>query len=215
MPVLHDQRQYRNFVKNLRALDNNGNGDGKSFIVEGYALTFDDPYLLYADGEIEVYETISRSAFDNVDLTDVIFQFDHNGRVYARTSNGTLYLEADAHGLKVRADLGGTETGRQLYEEIKGGYITKMSWGFSIDSLTGIDTTYTYDETAKKYIENRTIKEIKKIYDVSAVSIPANDATEISARNLASGALEKIKGEHLKRVNLDKLKLKLLLEMEV
>ena len=58
----------------------------------------------------------------------VVMQYDHEGRVFARLSNGTLQLESDEHGLKVRADLSGTELGRNLYEEIKGGYTTKMSF---------------------------------------------------------------------------------------
>ena len=65
-------------------------------------------------------------------MSDVIMQFDHQGRVFARKSNDTLQLEVDDHGLKVTADLGGTEIGRQLYEEIKGGYVTKMSFGFTV-----------------------------------------------------------------------------------
>lgn len=171
--------------------------------------------MLYSDSDIEIYETVSRDAFKDVDLTDVIFQYDHEGRVYARTSNNTLKLEVDEKGLKVIADLGGTEIGRNLYEEIKGGYTTKMSWGFSLDHEMDVERFRSYDKDKDKTIVKQNIKGIRKIYDVSAVSLPANDATEISARNFSMGVIEKIKAERLKeRLNLEKSKLKLMLNME-
>ena len=95
-------------------------------------------------------------------MADVIMQYDHEGRVFARISNGTLELNADDHGLHIRADLGGTEIGRQLYEEIKGGYTDKMSFGFTVD------------EDKREITENRetgettilrTITAIRKLYD--------------------------------------------------
>lgn len=211
MPVELKSRQYRNFQKKIRALTD----EEDKFIVEGYATTFDDPYLLYSDSDIEIYETVSRDAFTDVNLEDVIFQYDHEGRVYARTSNDTLKLEVDEKGLKVIADLGGTEIGRNLYEEIKGGYTTKMSWGFSLDHEMDVERFRSYDKDKDKTIVKQNIKGIRKIYDVSAVSLPANDATEISARNFSMGVIEELKAERLKeRLNLEKSKLKLMLNME-
>ena len=122
-------------------------------------------------------------------MDDVIMQYDHEGRVFARLSNNTLKLDVDEHGLKVTAYLGGTELGRNLYEEIKGGYTNKMSFGFTV----------TDDEVkadGKDYL--RTIKSIGKLYDVSAVSIPANDYTEISARSHCDGAIAEIEAERLR-----------------
>ena len=122
-------------------------------------------------------------------MSDVILQYDHSGRVFARISNGTLSLEQDEHGLKVIADLGGNELGRQLFEEISGGYTTKMSFGFTVSK----------DEVTKDgpdYL--RTIKRIGKLYDVSAVSLPANDFTEISARSHIDGVIEEIEAERLR-----------------
>lgn len=117
------------------------------------------------------------------------------GRVFARLSNGTLQLEADDHGLKISADLGGTEIGRQLFEEIDGGYTNKMSFGFTV---TGDKKTRSKDENGHITVL-RTITKIGKLYDVSAVSLPANDATEISARSIGDGliaeALEEVKAE--------------------
>ena len=184
---LNEGRQYRNIeVRALSASD-----DEK--IVEGYATTFNDPYTLYSFEDYEVREQVDAHAFDEADLGDVIMQYDHQGRVFARTSNETLRLSIDDHGLKIRADLGGTEIGRQLYEEIKGGYTSKMSFGFTVkaDERTQI-------EDGEKTIILRTIKSVSKLYDVSAVSLPANDATSISARSYGEGVIAELTEEHRK-----------------
>ena len=184
---LNEGRQYRNIE--VRALDTS-----EEQVVEGYATTFDDPYRLWGDDEYEVKEQVDRHAFDNADMADVIMQYDHEGRVFARTGNGTLEIKADDHGLKIRANLGGTEIGRQLYEEIKGGYTTKMSFGFTVKS----DERLVVEEE-KKTTVLRTIKEIGKLYDVSAVSLPANDATSISARSYGEGVIAELAEEHRRR----------------
>ena len=162
-------------------------------IVEGYATTFNQPYTLYSfdddRGTHAVREQVAPDAFKEADMSDVIMQYDHAGRVFARLSNGTLSLETDDHGLKVRANLGGTEIGRQLYEEIQGGYTDKMSFGFTV-----ADDDFVPDGT--DYL--RTIIRIGKLYDVSAVSLPANDFTEISARSHCDGAIAEIEAERLR-----------------
>lgn len=199
---LSDGREYR--AMTVRAL-----GDSDAMIVEGYATTFNQPYLLYDGGDYRVMEQIAPTAFAQCDMTDVIMQYDHEGRVFARNRNNTLALSVDATGLKMTADLGGTDIGRQLYQEIKGGYTDKMSFGFvvaedqrtsTMDYNTGVETVL------------RTITKIKKLYDVSAVSIPANDMTSISARRYADGVIDGIKAERLERANKRK---KLILMLEV
>lgn len=199
---LSDGREYR--AMTMRAL-----GDSDAMIVEGYATTFNQPYLLYDGGDYRVMEQIAPTAFAQCDMTDVIMQYDHEGRVFARNRNNTLALSIDATGLKITADLGGTDIGRQLYQEIKGGYTDKMSFGFvvaedqrtsTMDYNTGVETVL------------RTITKIKKLYDVSAVSIPANDMTSISARRYADGVIDGIKAERLERANKRK---KLILMLEV
>ena len=185
MKKIENGREYRSLL--LEA-----NEDEK--IVEGYATTFDEPYHLYyfddAKGTHEVLEQVDARAFEETDMSDAIFQYDHEGRVFARLSNGTMSLEADEHGLKVRADLGGTEIGRNLYEEIKGGYTNKMSFGFTVadDNIESLrDGNYL-----------RTIRKIGKLYDVSAVSMPQNNFTEISARNHCEGVIAEIEAERLR-----------------
>lgn len=163
-------------------------------IVEGYATTFDDEYLLYDWGDYRVMEKIDPHAFDKCDMSDVIMQYDHEGRVFARTRNKTLELTVDDHGLLVRADLGGTELGVGLYNDIQGGYIDRMSFGF----VVGEDKREIVEDHEKNIVTvHRTITKIKKLYDVSAVSFPANDGTEISARNYCDGLIAEIKAERL------------------
>lgn len=200
-----DGREYRSMVMTVRAAEDNG----ESMIVEGYATTFNQPYLLFDGRYYKVWEQIAPTAFAECDMSDVIMQYDHEGRVFARNKNGTLTLTVDSIGLKISANLGGTDIGRQLYQEIKGGYTDKMSFGFVVAEDQRVSTV---DHENDVETITRTITKIKKLYDVSAVSIPANDMTSISARRYADGVIDGIKAERLERENKRK-KLKLLLEV--
>ena len=173
----------------------------EEYKVRGYATTFDVPYTLWEDKEFVLREVISSKALEGADMSDVIMQYNHEGRVFARTSNGSLELVPDGHGLGIEADLGGTDLGRALYQEIKGGYTNKMSWAFVVE-----EDAWAEEAMEDKTLETRTITKIRKVYDVSAVSLPANDATEISARNLADGVIERVKAERLERQKLEQRK---------
>lgn len=187
-------RQYRNMFLECRNLDEE-NTD--KLEVRGYATTFNEPYTLYKHEGYEFIEEVDAHAFDECDMSDVIMQYDHEGRVFARLSNNTLALTIDDKGLLINADLSGTEIGRQLYEEIKGGYTNKMSFGFVVAED---EKTYTDNRETGIYTVHRKITKISKLYDVSAVSIPANDATEISARKYCEGVIGDIVEElRLKR----------------
>lgn len=188
MPVKND-REYRRM--DVSALEVREEQDG-AMVVEGYATTFNQEYLLWSAGNYEVRESVDAHAFDETDMDDVIMQYDHEGRVFARKSNGTLQLRTDDHGLHIRADLGGTELGRQLFEEIRGGYTTKMSFGFTVGREEQVE-----ENVDGRTIWHRKITGIKKLYDVSAVSLPANDATEISARSFGEGVIAEIEKELL------------------
>ena len=189
---LTEGRQYRAIVE-VRAIPEELT-DKK--IVEGYATTFNEPYELWRDGPDYVFkEQVDARAFDETDMSDVIMQYDHEGRVFARTGNGTLELDVDNHGLHIRADLGGTEIGRQLYEEIRGGYTDKMSFGFTVDEDEHLIQE---DRESGTITILRTIKRIGKLYDVSAVSLPANNATEISARSWCDGVIQQLTEERRK-----------------
>ena len=195
MPVKVNEREDRRIdINNIEART----AEDGQMIVEGYATTFNQPYTLIEDRDYILNEQVDRNAFAETDLTDVIMQYDHQGRVFARTRNNTLEIMSDTHGLKIRANLGGTEIGRQLYEEIKGGYTDKMSFGFTVAA----DERTRWEDEGKITIL-RTITKIGKLYDVSAVSLPANDATEISARTIGDGliaeAAEEIRAEEERR----------------
>ena len=191
-------REYRDMKLTARLID-----EDEKMIVEGYATTFDEPYDLYwLDENTVVKEVVERKAFENTDLSDVIFQYDHEGRVFARLSNDTMKLDIDDHGLKVTADLGGTEIGRNLYEEISKGYTNKMSFGF----IVGEDEVTEREEDGKT-IYTRYIQRVDKVFDVSAVSLPANNNTEIvSARKHLDGVIEGLIEEHNKREEAKRMK---------
>ena len=179
-------------------------------IVEGYATTFNEPYELLREGGFIVREQVAADAFAETDMSDVIMQYDHEGRVFARQSNGTLQLTPDEHGLKIRADLSGTEIGRQLYEEIRGGYTDKMSFGFTVDQ----DERLITEEDGETTIL-RTITRIGKLYDVSAVSLPANNATEISARSYSDGVIAELTEERRQREERERQKQKIRIMLDL
>ena len=148
------------------------------YYVEGYAARY-EPYVLYDTPDGPIYERFERGCFDGCDMSDIIFQLNHQGTVMARQSNGTLIVEPDDVGLFTAADLSRTEAARRMYEEIEAGMVTKMSWGFILGE-------YHYEEDTRTIVHTR----VKKIFDVSAVSIPANQNTEINARSWADGVID-------------------------
>lgn len=205
---INEGRQYRN-AQDFRLEDNE-----EEMIVEGYASTFNEEYELYSMNEdgmnYRFFETVDSHAFDECDMSDVIMQYDHEGRVLARTRNNTLQITTDEHGLKVRADLSKSALGRGLYEDIKNGIVDRMSFGFTI---TGDKNDREKTEDGMKFL--RTITRVGKLYDVSAVSFPANEGTEISARDYAHGVMDVIKAERLEEAEKEVRRKKLLLKVRV
>ncbi len=194
-----DNREYRAInMDTVKVSD-----DDKTYIVTGYATTFDEPYALGFDG---FNECIKREALKDADLTDVIFQYDHSGLVLARQRNKTLEIVVDEHGLLVRADLSGSQSGRALHEAIKNGLVDKMSWGFTVAK-----DGWEYDEkTRTSYITK-----VSKVFDVSAVSIPANEDTEINARSYFNGVIEAEQQELLLRKKDQDRRYRLALKMKL
>lgn len=143
----------------------------EEYRVKGTAVVFNTPTVMFECDGVKYYEVIDRHAFDECDLSDVIFNYNHGGKVVARLRNKTLALSITERGVDMEADLSGTQAGRELYEEIDGGYIDKMSFSFSVREAK-------YDSQAR----TRTITKVKKLYDVSAVDIPAYNETSISSR---------------------------------
>lgn len=175
------------------------------YYVEGYATTFDDPYVLWEYDGVQYKEVIDRHALDGADLSDVIMQYDHGGRVFARTGkSNTLLIEPQEHGLFVAADLSKTEQARSMHEDIAAGLVTKMSWAFTVQEDS-------YDRES----HTRRILKIRKVYDVSAVSFPANPSTDISARSWLDGVIEAEKAERLAAQAAERRKQKLRVYLEV
>jgi uncharacterized protein len=186
MPI-KSNREYRTIV-NPFAVNPKEKRIQSDFYVEGYATTFNQPYELYEYDGVKYYEVIDRNALDGADMTDVIMQYDHAGRVRARISNGTLGLDPDNYGLFTYADLSKTSASKEMYEDIDSGLITKMSWAFIVA-----------EDAYNQQTRTRTILKVKKVFDVSAVSIPANADTEISARSYFDGVIQMEKQELLER----------------
>lgn len=206
---IQEGQQYRSME--LRAVKN-GN-ENPEYRVSGYSTMFNQPFVLYRDKwggqEYEIREQVDSHAFDSADMSDVIFNLNHEGRVFARQSNGTLKLTIEEKGLHVDAYLGGTEEGRKIHQEIEGGYLTKMSYRFVVED----DKTEEFTEGEKRVIL-RTITKIRKLYDVSVVSIPADDHTSISARSFSDGLIEKLQAERLEAEKKEEEKRQAVLEAE-
>lgn len=189
MPIKSD-REYRNFNFEKKEKRDLVEDEMPDYTVAGYASTFNEYKLFEFDG-VDYCERIEPNAFDEADMTDVIFLYNHEGMVYARKKNGTLTVEVDEHGLRTEADLSRTAAARDMYEAIQTGLVDQMSFAFTV-------TEDRFDNEADKCV--RVIKRIGKIYDVSAVSIPANPGTDIStidARSAFDGEIEKRTAERL------------------
>lgn len=202
---LREGRSYRNIDATSFEL----RAENDEMRVRGYATTFNQPYELWSMDGYTLTEQVDPHAFDGAEMRDVIMQYDHEGRVFARVSNGTLTLHPDEIGLFIEARLDGTGIGRQLYEEIAGGYTTKMSFGFVV-AEDKIETTEDKENNTVHVL--RTITKISRLYDVSAVSLPANDATSISARSFGEGVIAEIREEFARR-DIQRRKIKILAEI--
>ena len=173
MPVKTD-REYR-------AINNFGVTENEPYVVRGYASTF-EPYTLFSVDGVDYNERIERGAFSGADMRDVVFLFNHEGQVMARSKNGTLEVGEDERGLWIRADLGTTARSKEMYDEIRSGLIDQMSFAFVVDA----DGDHYERDT-----HTRVITRVKKVYDVSAVTYPANPDTTISARSYFDGEIKK------------------------
>lgn len=185
-----EDREYRMMpLMEFRQAEN----DEPSYRIEGYASTF-EPYLLYEEDDKKIYERIEPTAFDKADMSDVLFLYNHEGQVMARQKNGSLALNVDGNGLHVVADLGGSSRGREMAEEIRSGLVDQMSFAFTV--AEGGDTV---ERSEDKKTYTRVIKQFRKLYDVSAVSVPANPTTSIACRSAIDGAIKADEAERLQQ----------------
>lgn len=204
--------QFRDF-RFIKLEQRKADDGSDELVVEGKACSFNDETVLYSYGNYEAREIVDANAFENCDMTDVIFNYNHSGRVYARTRNNTLSLEVKEDGLYMKAVLRSNDQGhKELFDDISTGTIDKMSFAFHVN-----DSKWEYEEKDGNKIDRRTILAIDKLYDVSAVDIPAYDTTSISARSQFSAVSEKRAAESReteRMLELKKQKLFLLSKME-
>ena len=177
------EREYRNMTYEVRQ-----DGAEPSFLVEGYASTF-EPYKLFEMDGVPIYERIEPTAFDETDMTDVVYRVDHEGRVYARSSAGTIKIDIDEHGLHQVTDLSKTSSAREHFEEIKAGNYPQMSFAFTVAEEH-------FDDENK----TRIIDRVEKVFDISAVSFPANPTTELHVRDYFNGVIEAEKAAEAERL---------------
>ena len=180
---MSNEREYRNMAFEVRK-----DGDEPSFLVEGYASTFEPYKLIEIDGE-DYNERIEPTAFDEADMTDVVYRIDHEGKVFARSSAGTIKLDIDEHGLHQVTDLGKTRAGKEHFEEIAAGNYPQMSFAFTVAEDH-------YDADTR----TRIIDRIGKVFDISAVSFPANPTTELHVRDYFNGVIEAEKAAEAERL---------------
>lgn len=151
-------------------------------VVEGYALKFNSPSKKLFG---EFVEVIDPHAFDGVDMSDVRAFFNHDTtRLLGRTTSGTLELTVDEVGLKFRCELPNTSDGNDVLELVKRGDLNECSFGFSVAE----------DEWTENpdWSFNRTIYRFASFEEISFVSFPAYNETEL---NVAQRGLEKAKNE--------------------
>lgn len=154
------------------------NEDDKGAIIEGKPIVYDSVADLGFMNEI-----IEKGALDETDLTDVRFLVNHNlemiplARSRKNNKNSTMQLMPDDTGLPIKAhiDTQNNDTARSLYSAVQRGDITGMSFLFSVGDEEWEDL-----DTDKP---TRRIKKISSVVEVSAVTMPAYEDTEIYARD--------------------------------
>lgn len=148
--------------------------ESTEMLVEGRALIFNSPAVIWEYDGMKYYEVIDSRALDGCDMSDVVFRYNHSESVMimARTRKGSLKLIKDDLGLTIQARLFDIAPARDLYTLIKEGAIDEMSFQFCVAEDSYNQDTHT-----------RTILKFKKLYDVAAVDMGAYSDTNISARS--------------------------------
>lgn len=138
-------------------------------------------------------EKIDRDAFSECDVTDVIMCFNHNiDSILARTTSGTLTLSTDDEGLRFEFEAPATSLGNDMVELVRRGDISKCSFKFTVEEDEWL---YASKENGLEYDE-RTIRKIDKLYDVSLVVYPAYTDTEASLRHLEERKQQFLNTQH-------------------
>lgn len=165
-----------------------GEEDGRGKLIEGRPIVYDSMTDLGY-----IYEVIEKGALDEADLTDVRFLVNHDlsmiplARSRKNSEKSTMQLLTDELGMRTKTylDTEHNTDARKLYSAVGRGDITGMSFLFSID-----DQLWENLDTEKR---TRRIKKISSVIEVSAVTMPAYEDTEIYARD--NDNLERLRSE--------------------
>ena len=171
-------------------------GEGeKSRTVEGYAMLFGvrSVNLTPWSSTREVYEIMEPGCLttDLLNRSDVVLTAFHNNQMILgrwRQGKGTLSLEIDQRGLKIRCTLAETATADELLSAIERGDISGMSFAFTADeedNENGVSYERTAEQTADgKEVWLRHVKKVTGLYDVTIAGHPAYEQTTIEAREV-------------------------------
>ncbi len=148
-------------------------------VIEGYAAVYGKKTAI---GEY-FYEVIERGAFDGCDFTDVLFCVNHDlmkipvARSRNNNASSTMQINPDNKGLSIRAypDIENNAESKSLYYSIQRGDIDGMSFIFRIAEERW--------ENLDKPMPTRYITKFKKVFEVTAASMPAYRDTNIAARD--------------------------------
>ena len=209
MPKIEEKRKHNDYIRlaAVKILTRNAddNQNNNEMIIEGKAVCFDEPTVLWREDDIEYKEIIARGAFDECDTSDCFLKYNHSDSVMAcaRVKNGTLQIDIREDGVYIVARLANTTVGRDLYELVKRGDIDKMSFAFTIREES-------YDRDAHTW----TVRKINKLYDVAAVTVPAYENTSLYARRHADVEALRVKEVEASKRAVEQKKLKLKLEIQ-
>ena len=185
----------------MRAMDPPSE-DSKEQKVTGLALRFNEPTVLFSVGGIDYLEVIDPHALDNCDMSDVVLTRNHNNdRLLARTKNDTLQLSVTSEGLEFTAELADTQLGEDTFKLIKRGDIDGCSFG-----------GYVEEESYNVETHTRTILKMSSLFDISAVTFPAYESTNVEPAVRAAFGIEAAE-EEVKKLELAEAKRKLLLKI--
>ncbi len=148
-----------------------------AMLVRGEPAIFDKPAVIAEIDGVKYHLIVDGHALDEARMDDVVLNIDHEGKPAAKTRNGTLKLNLTP-GVRflMEADLSRNATGRELFEDIQNRFYDRMSFAFASE-----DDGESYDPKT----HTRTILKVKRVFDVSAVTWPTFEQTQISTRTWA------------------------------
>ncbi|KTW22495.1 hypothetical protein NS341_07530 [Staphylococcus xylosus] len=177
--------------REIRAMETIKAVDDEQMIVEGYALRFNT----LSNDLGGFVETILPEALKEADLSDVRCYFDHDtSKVLGRTTSETLELNVDDEGLYFRCQLPNTTYAKDVYESIRRGDINQCSFGFILD-----EDGDSFEKRDSDGLFKRTIRKIKSLWDVSIVSLPAYNDTDVAPALRSIEAIKESEQEELRK----------------